>query len=334
MVFAACCSSSPQNKDEKKPSSIKIDESQEGLSKMKINGGNNGHKKVDLSLPGKKGICYMLNGDAGANLDRVSKLNPHWNYSWNAQRIDDQPSDLEFVPMVWGGAKTPADMQKRIKQHILPQIEAGTCKRLLCFNEPDKPNQSNMTPAECIEFWPQFEKLGVPLCSPSCANPLACHEVKECCQGVSGSWMKDFMTQIDKRGYRCDYLGVHWYGGPSAKAFKENMRDIYEAYGAKRPLMITEFAVADWKAMNKCPEDNKYTEQQVLKFMKDVLPWLERQDWIAGYAWFPFDPVKAPQGTSSALFRADDPNKLTACGFYYRSVTKENPDGNQSIKVE
>jgi len=293
------------------------------------------------SLPGKRGICFTLraNGDnkdeeTETNLKRVAKLNPYWNYSWGASRVDGQHPDLEFVPMVWGGAKSAEAMQKRISQEIAPQVEAGTCKRLLCFNEPDKPNQSDMTPADCLKFWPQFEKLGVPLCSPSCANPMGCEEAKESCQGVSGNWMRVFMKQVDDLGYRCDYLGVHWYGGPSAKAFKTNMRNIYESYGSKRPLMITEFAVADWKAMNKTSADNRFSERQVLDFMKEVLPWLERQDWVAGYAWFPFDPVKTPQGCSSALFCADDDGtKLTPCGFYYRSVTSENPEGKQDIQV-
>ncbi len=65
--------------------------------------------------------------------------------------------------------------------------------------------------------------------------------------------------------------------------------------------------------------------------MKEVLPWMEQQDWIAGYAWFPFS-VDSPQGTSSALF--DQNGKLTACGRYYTSVTPEHPYGDQSIKPD
>ncbi|MDX1682717.1 MAG: glycosyl hydrolase, partial [Phycisphaeraceae bacterium] len=147
-------------------------------------------------------------------------------------------------------------------------------------------------------------------------------------QGVHGTWMRDFMAEVGKRDLRVDTIGVHWYGGTSARHFKERMRKIYETYG-ERPLMITEFAPADWRA--KSVEKNRHSPAKVLAFMKEVLPWMERQDWIAGYAWFPF-PIDRPQGASSALFFPD--GTLTACGRFYRSVTPENPDGDQSIKPD
>jgi Glycosyl hydrolase catalytic core len=118
------------------------------------------------------------------------------------------------------------------------------------------------------------------------------------------------------------------YGNPAPEAFKKQMREIYEAYGSKYPLMITEFAVADWKAMKGSPEDNRFSKDQILKFMKAVLPWIEKQEWIAGYAWFPFSH-DSPQGTSSALF--DEDNRLTDLGRFYKSITTENPEGNQDI---
>jgi len=77
-------------------------------------------------------------------------------------------------------------------------------------------------------------------------------------------------------------------------------------------LIITEFAVADWKA--KHVNENKFTAAQVLAFMKSVLPWLEAQDWIIGYAWYPF-PIDSAAGTCSALFHKD--GTLTDLGLYY-----------------
>jgi hypothetical protein len=287
-------------------------------------------KDDNVSLPGKKGICLLLpQNDSVGNLEKIVQLAPSWNYSWNSIRSSTQPENMEFVPMIWGGAKTIEMMQQRIEDTILPQIEAGTCKRILCINEPDKKEQANMTVEKVLEFWPLFEKLGVPLCSPSCANPLGCKTAQDCCQGVQGSWMQDFMYEIDKRGYRCDYIGVHWYGGPSLEAFKKRLKEVHDAYGGTRPLLITEFAVADWKCMARSPVDNRFEKKQVLAFMQQALPWLESQHWIAGYSWFPFK-IDCPQGTCSALFNNE--GELTALGKYYRSVTRENPKGNQSIQ--
>lgn len=293
------------------------------------------HGNLDSSLAlsgGKKGICFVLtdkHGNHDNNAEKVTKLNPHWNYSWSVHSWKDQPETIEFLHMIWGGAKTLKEMQTRIDTHIVPAIQAGSCKRLLCFNEPDKKEQSNMTVDRVLEFWPILEALNIPLCSPSCANPLGCTKADDSCQGVQGTWMKEFTTKLDKRGYRCDYIGVHWYGNPNAAEFKKRMKDIFEAYGSKRPLLITEFAVADWQAMRKSPKDNRHTRKAVLDFMKKVLPWMEQQDWIAGYAWFPFAHDSA-QGTCSALF--DAKGKLTALGRYYKSVSASKPWGNQEAE--
>jgi len=285
-----------------------------------------------LRLPGKKGACFALRapghrlgGSWETNLPRIESLRPSWNYSWGSTRIEQQPADIEFVPMIWGGWDK-AKVEARLRNDVAPLIESGAVRRLLSFNEPDHKGQANMPYTAALEFWPAFEALGIPLCSPACANPEGIDD--ESVQGVSGTWMRDFIREADKRGYRVDYIGAHWYGGGSFENFKAKMWRIYEKYG-RRPLLITEFAVADWKA--KSPAANRHKPAKVLAFMKQALPWMEKQEWIAGYAWFIFN-VDSPVGTSSALF--DHEGNLTACGRYYRSVTPENPTGDQSIEPD
>ena len=193
-----------------------------------------------LALPGKKGVCFTLRdpGNAKArgtwkeNLPKVEALDPSWNYSWGAARVPSQPKGIEFVPMVWGGGK----VAEKLQQQVAPEIRRKTVKRLFGFNEPDKKEQANMPYMKAIELWPELMKLGVPLCSPACANPEGIND--DSVQGVPGTWMQDFMREADKRGYRVDYVGVHWYGGTSAKHFKAKMQRIYEKYG-KRPWLIT-----------------------------------------------------------------------------------------------
>lgn len=276
------------------------------------------------SFSGKKGICFLLKGEHGdENLEKVRQLETSWYYGWGAEKSGSVDGS-EFVPMVWGAGKTLTDRLASIHS----QIDEGSASKLLGFNEPDKKEQSNMSVDKAIEFWPQLEALNVPLCSPSCANPLSCEKAESCTQGVSGCWMRDFMNQARKLELRVDYIGVHWYGGPNFAGFKKRMRDIHEAYDL--PLILTEFAVADWKAMGKTTDCNKYKQSQVLEFMKVALPWLEAQDWIFGYAWFPFKAT-CPQGTCSALFTKQ--GKLTALGRYYASINPENPSGNQDEKV-
>ena len=90
---------------------------------------------------------------------------------------------------------------------------------------------------EAIKYWPVLESLKVPLCSPACANPEGIDD--DSVQGVTGTWMRDFMQEADRRQFRIDYIGVHWYGSPDPASFKAKMMRIYEKYG-RRPLLITE----------------------------------------------------------------------------------------------
>jgi hypothetical protein len=306
-------------------------------AKLKPGSSNTKFTSEQLKLPGKKGIGLCLRDPKSAkakkvgggwdkNIPLIKKLDLSWNYSWGANHISLQPKNIEFVPMTWGGSNKE-ELRQSLQKTVKANIKSQKSKRLLGFNEPDKKDQSDIPYMKAIELWPELEKLDIPLCSPACANTEGIND--DTAQGVPGTWMKDFVKEADKRGYRIDYIGVHWYGGGSAPHFKEKLKRIYDKYG-KRPLLITEFAPADWTTGGDIKQ-NKHKPEKVLKFMKEVLPWMEKQDWIAGYAWFPFN-IDSPQGTSSALF--DKKGNLTACGRYYKSVTPENPMGDQSIKAD
>jgi hypothetical protein len=292
-----------------------------------------------LKLAGKKGIGYTLrdpnSADTGnkwqgtwvENMPKIKELKPYWNYSWGMELRAVQPKEIEFMPMAWG-AWDKDNLQKELETKVMPHIPSGRVKRFLGFNEPDHHDQANMSYEAALKYWPQLEALGVPLVSPACANTLGIEPKDSSTQGIQGTWMRDFMNEADKRGYRVDYIGTHWYGGTSAASFKRTMIKIYEKYG-KRPLLVTEFSPADWSA--KSAAEHKHSEAAVLDFAKEVLPWMERQNWIAGYAWFCWNEDDAP-GASAALF--DLNGELTPLGRFYRSVSNENPDGDQSITVD
>ncbi len=269
------------------------------------------------NLPGKKGVAMQLkpSGQTNSweqNLPRVIALQPYWNYNWSPYRIDQQPENIEFVPMIWGAWSTTG-VQNIINTTIRPAFEAGLVKRLLGFNEPDSTSQSNIPVALAVQCWPYLEMTGMPLASPAVAQ-------------IEGSWITDFVNQIESKGLYMDYIAVHWYGFADVNGFQSQMLSIYQTYNEQWPLLITEFAPADWSA--KTVEENRFSQQQVLAFMQEVLPWIEAQDWIDGYAWFPFDET-FPPGSTSALF--DSAGNLTVLGEYYASVSTDNPWGDQSI---
>lgn len=267
-----------------------------------------------LALPGRKGVAFTLReeGQPGSwveNLPKVTKLRPYWNYSWGPQRIAQQPNDIEFVPMLWGGNDRD-QLKTALTTHILPQIKKGTVKRVLGFNEPDSEAQSNMEVSIALDRWKELESLGVPLVSPSCAQP-------------ANNWMMSFMKSANKNCKRIDWVGVHWYGTDFA-SLKSAMTKFHDLYD--RPILVTEFALADWTA--KKVSENKISKADTLEFMKEAVYWLETQSWIVGYAWFSFD-VTHPAGTNSALF--NDNGTLTTLGKFYASVRTNRPRGDRNI---
>jgi hypothetical protein len=273
-----------------------------------------------VPFAGKKGVAIQLNDHVTAgsrtsstrNVPILQGLRPYWNYGWSVVRSTMQPDDIEWVPMVWGGHDVNT-VKHRVDSHILPHIQSGTVKRILGYNEPDAPSQANMTVERALEIWPVLEYTNVSVISPSCALPAS-------------AWMQSFMIAAMNTCKRVDWVGVHWYGSANFISFRNTIRNYYYMYG-KKPIIITEFAVADFKTTTF--EGNVNTREAVLSFMKQAVPWLESRSWIVGYAWFPFS-VNDIRGWPSALY--DDSGLLTPLGQYYASVRKDTPKGNQTIR--
>jgi Glycosyl hydrolase catalytic core len=139
--------------------------------------------------------------------------------------------------MVWG----KCDIKKAIEENVIPEFRANRVHRLLAFNEPDHKGQADISVNNVVDDWPLFENVNIPLASPSVAHPL-------------GGWCKNFFQTAAERGLQMEYTALHYYGSANVERFKTTMLEAYELYG-KRPLIITEFAVADWDA--KTPEDNR-----------------------------------------------------------------------------
>lgn len=252
-----------------------------------------------LQLPGKKGVCLKLSADVReTNIAKINELGAAWNYSWGWEFVNGQPEDKEFIPMFWGKNSVTSATLTYLKTQILD----GRCKRILGFNEPDGEKQANMTVEEALELWPQLQSLKVPLGSPVIVD------------AAKGEWLEEFMNGCKERGYRVDFICVHNYGGVGVDAFKTKMQGIIDKY--QLPILITEFAVADWSATSVA--NNKFKPEQVLEFMKGVLPWLEENPDVLGYAWFQ-SGIDSPQGWPGALY--DKNGALTPLGEYYRDFT-------------
>jgi len=169
---------------------------------------------------------------------------------------------------------------------------------------------------EVLKYWPILESANMPLASPVVAKN-------------GREWSQKGITQAVSKSLHMDYEAVHWYGWPNANAFKAKLWSVYNLYGGNTPLLITEFAPANWSA--KTVPANRHTRKQVLNFMEQVLPWLEETDWILGYAWFPFN-ASWPIGTCSSLFKSDGktPTKL---GLYYANFMTTTAGTQSSLRL-
>jgi len=242
----------------------------------------------------KKGFCTLVR-DNSDWLQKIQALNAKWFYSWGNKKPADVPEGVDFTPMIWGRFD-PEKKAVQLNQLTLAGKE-GSIKYLMGFNEPDQPKQSNLSVEEAVKLWPVLEATGLPLCSPGCVHP-------------DRQWMKAFMQEVEKHQLRVDYVCVHSYGGTDAQALVKKLKEVHKLYG--RPIWITEFAAGDWQAQSVT--ENRHTPEKVAQFMRELLPMLEKLDFVHRYAWYSASPDSASLGTS-ALFNED--GSLTELGKIY-----------------
>jgi hypothetical protein len=203
-----------------------------------------------------------------------------WYYTWSTTHSGiTSPHGVQFVPMIWGAAS--------VTTSALAQAKAAG-PDLLGFNEPDLGSQSNMTVDAALNLWPQLEATGLTLGSPAVASGGA----------TAGGWLDQFMSGAAKRGYRVDFITLHWYGSDFATAasvaqLKSYIQAVYQRY--HKPIWLTEYALIKFTSSG-----SQYpTGAQQAAFvtastkMLDGLPYLKR------YAWF---ALPATSGSGTGLF--------------------------------
>jgi hypothetical protein len=241
---------------------------------------------------GKKG--YAIGPGSPEWSQMVTDLNAKWIYSWGPKRPAGVPEGVDWVPMIHNDKPTSPAL-KALELVKAEQTHRPTA--LLGFNEPDQKSQGDMTVEQALALWPKLEELNIPLGSPSGVHA-------DC------EWMQSFMKQAKKLKYRIDFVTIHWYGDANSSQFMSHVDRIAKLY--KLPVWITEFCPGDWSAAKT--GKNKHSEKDVLRFIKDTLPQLERASHVQRYAWFCATPKNAALGCS-ALF--DDAGKLTPLGEAY-----------------
>ena len=197
----------------------------------------------------------------------VGQYGTGWAYDW--ARNDPNPSNKDFfyVPMQhregWPNLETLHKKYHDWNNDARPAY-------LLGFNEPDRPDQANMSVSKALELWPQLMAMDVPLVSPAPAL------------GGEDWWLTPFMDQADNRGYRTDFAGGHWYAGPSVDNLFAHINDLQND-GNGRKVWLTEFSVVDWSGGT-----GDWSEETNYNFILEFLWRAESKNNLDKYAIFLF----------------------------------------------
>jgi hypothetical protein len=143
-------------------------------------------------------------------------------------------------------------------------IAAGA-GHLFSFNEPDLGSQANMDIPTAVSAYQKYmqpfagkAKLGAPAVTNG--------------GGQSGlQYMENFIGNCT--GCTIDFVNIHWYDSAANYGYFQSHVEQAYTMGGNRPVWITEFAGSG-------------TTDQQNEFLQVVIPWLDAQPYVAGYAYF------------------------------------------------
>ena len=228
----------------------------------------------------RKGVATW---DATGVSQDLAASGASWYYDWGATPSGiAAPAGTSFVPMIWGAADVTAATLDQVKSE-------GDV--LLGFNEPDQSGQANMTVAQALNLWPQLMATGMTLGSPAVSFDAA----------TPGGWLDQFMAGAKARGYRVNFITVHWYGGDfstgaAVQQLESYLQAIYNQYHL--PIWLTEFALTNYAGSTPTFP----TEAQQAAFLTAATTMLDGLPYVQRYAWFAL-PVSAGGGTTGLFNR-------------------------------
>jgi RNA polymerase sigma factor (sigma-70 family) len=223
----------------------------------------------------RKGVSTWNFAGAGQAL---TDSGASWYYNWGTTPNGvAAPASVSYVPMIWGAASVSAATLAQVSSegHVL-----------LGFNEPDLGSQSNMSVSQALALWPRLMATGMTLGSPAVASGAA----------TPGGWLDQFMTGAKARGYRVDFIAVHWYGGdfaagPAVQELESYLQAIYARYHL--PIWVTEFALTSYSGGTATFP----TEAQQAAFLTAATKMLDGLSYVQRYAWFAL-PTSSGSGTT------------------------------------
>jgi hypothetical protein len=237
----------------------------------------------------KKGVATW---SFGAAQQALAASGASWYYNWASSPSGiSSPPGVSYVPQIWGAANVTSATLAQVKTE-------GNF--LLGFNEPDLSSQSNLSVSQALSLWPQLEATGMTLGSPAVASG----------GDVAGGWLDQFMSGATARGYRVDFITLHWYGSDfdptdAVSQLQGYVEAVWNRY--HKPIWLTEFGLANF-GNGTFP-----TAAQQAAFLTGATAMLDRLPYVQRYAWFAL-PADSNDGTLG-LFSSDGTATETGRAF-------------------
>jgi hypothetical protein len=208
---------------------------------------------------GKRGLAFndVKLTDCLSSSSKVS-----WAYNWGSSKPSGLSESIKFIPTLWGPASEFSDSWS---DNAKAAIDSGST-HLFSFNEPDISSQSNLSPSSAAsqhkKYMEPFAGQGAKVCAPSVSNGG---------DGMGLSWLKEFLESCS--GCTIDCINVHWYdSAENAEYFKKHINDAAELAPGKE-IFVTEFAATG-------------SDDQIVEFLEEVMPFMDSNDAVAGYSYF------------------------------------------------
>jgi hypothetical protein len=244
-----------------------------------------------LGSGGTTGGNSPYKGVANSPANELATLGATWCYNWGTTPNAKECSDPYFVPMIWGGSDVAGAIQA---------IGKAGYTTVLGFNEPNKSDQANLSVDSAIALWPTvISNPGIRVGSPAVSDD-------------GRSWLESFMTQVQAKGLRVDFIAMHWYGWNAGSCVASQLEGaINWASKWGLPIWITEFG---------CMGSSNTDEQTVLSFFNNALPMLQKHPLVERYAWYPWN-------TYNDLYLADanGVRTITALGKAFAAAPPYRP---------
>lgn len=249
---------------------------------------------TQLPRSAKRGVAFNFSQaeDLPLLTDAIS-----WDYNWGndqnslaATWMDEE--GVDFCPMCWSNNYNADRIRAYVAAHSKTQY-------LLGYNEPNLTDQARMTPSQAAAQWDKVvalaKELNLKLVSPAMNYGT-----------LSGyndpiKWLDEFFSLVNKEDIYA--ISIHCYMA-SPQAVKDYISRFYKY---NKPIWLTEFCAWEDYAI--------HSEEDQMKYMCQVLNYLEQDSHVERYAWF--IPRAKAGYPYMQLLTSVQPYELTSAGKVY-----------------